>query len=55
MLLLVILLLQLVFSSSATVYGMPEVVPLTESHKLSAINPYGRTKLFQEEMFRWGG
>lgn len=42
----------LVFSSSATVYGVPEVVPLTESHKLSAINPYGRTKLFQEEMFR---
>ncbi|KIZ06056.1 UDP-glucose 4-epimerase [Monoraphidium neglectum] len=44
----------LVFSSSATVYGIPERVPLTEDCPLSAINPYGRTKLFQEDMFRWG-
>lgn len=44
--------LQLVFSSSCTVYGMPEEVPMTESCKLAAISPYGRTKLFQEEMFR---
>jgi UDP-glucose 4-epimerase len=43
---------QLVFSSSATVYGIPERVPLTEDCPLSAINPYGRTKLFQEDMFR---
>lgn len=42
----------LVFSSSATVYGIPERVPLTEDCPLSAINPYGRTKLFQEDMFR---
>ena len=42
------------FSSSATVYGIPERVPLTEDCPLSAINPYGRTKLFQEDMFRWG-
>mmetsp|Transcript_24781 Transcript_24781/g.34156 ORF Transcript_24781/g.34156 Transcript_24781/m.34156 type:complete len:347 (+) Transcript_24781:132-1172(+) len=43
---------QLVFSSSATVYGDPEKVPCDESSKLTATNPYGRTKLFQEEMMR---
>jgi len=43
---------QLVFSSSATVYGDPEKVPLTEDCRLSATNPYGRTKLFIEEMLR---
>lgn len=43
---------QLVFSSSCTVYGQPKRVPLTEDSELAAINPYGRTKLFQEEMFR---
>jgi UDP-glucose 4-epimerase len=42
----------LVFSSSATVYGVPEEVPLTESSKISATNPYGRTKLFIEEILR---
>jgi len=43
---------QLVFSSSATVYGDPASVPITESFPLSATNPYGRTKLFIEEMLR---
>eukprot|EP00245_Coleochaete_scutata_P008743 TRINITY_DN2730_c0_g1_i1.p1 TRINITY_DN2730_c0_g1~~TRINITY_DN2730_c0_g1_i1.p1 ORF type:complete len:402 (-),score=74.30 TRINITY_DN2730_c0_g1_i1:633-1838(-) len=43
---------KLVFSSSATVYGAPKVVPCTENSPLSAINPYGRTKLFIEEMLR---
>jgi len=42
----------LVFSSSCTVYGMPETVPITEDCPLKAISPYGRTKLFQEDMFR---
>lgn len=42
----------LVFSSSATVYGEPSVLPLTEEHSLNAINPYGRTKLIIEEMLR---
>lgn len=42
----------LVFSSSATVYGEPQHLPLTESHPLSATNPYGRSKLFIEEMLR---
>lgn len=42
----------LVFSSSATVYGDPQRLPLTESHPLSATNPYGQTKLIIEEMLR---
>lgn len=40
----------LVFSSSATVYGRPQHLPLDESHPTSATNPYGRTKLMIEEM-----
>ena len=40
----------LVFSSSATVYGDPQRLPLTEDHPLSATNPYGRTKLVIEDM-----
>ena len=38
----------LVFSSSATVYGMPETVPIKEDFPLSATNPYGSTKLMIE-------
>eukprot|EP00614_Pseudopedinella_elastica_P015217 CAMPEP_0172582584 /NCGR_PEP_ID=MMETSP1068-20121228/2069_1 /TAXON_ID=35684 /ORGANISM="Pseudopedinella elastica, Strain CCMP716" /LENGTH=356 /DNA_ID=CAMNT_0013376023 /DNA_START=78 /DNA_END=1148 /DNA_ORIENTATION=- len=43
-----------VFSSSATVYGDPEVLPITEAETtpLRATNPYGRTKLFIEEILR---
>lgn len=40
----------LVFSSSATVYGEPMCLPLTENHPTSATNPYGRSKLHVEEM-----
>ncbi|KAG6579571.1 hypothetical protein SDJN02_22143 [Cucurbita argyrosperma subsp. argyrosperma] len=43
---------KLVFSSSATVYGWPKKVPCTEEFPLSATNPYGRTKLFIEEICR---
>ncbi|KAJ1391288.1 UDP-glucose 4-epimerase [Sesbania bispinosa] len=43
---------KLVFSSSATVYGWPKEVPCTEESPLSATNPYGRTKLFIEEICR---
>ncbi|MGA9164394.1 MAG: UDP-glucose 4-epimerase GalE [Thiobacillus sp.] len=39
-----------VFSSSATVYGDPATVPITEDFPLSATNPYGRSKLFIEEI-----
>jgi UDP-glucose 4-epimerase len=41
-----------VFSSSATVYGEPEFLPLRENARLQATNPYGRTKLFIEEILR---
>ena len=40
----------LVFSSSATVYGEPKYLPLDERHPTSATNPYGRSKLHIEEM-----
>ncbi|KAF6153917.1 hypothetical protein GIB67_023694, partial [Kingdonia uniflora] len=40
----------LVFSSSATVYGWPKEVPCREDFPRSAANPYGRTKLFIEEI-----
>ncbi len=43
---------KIVFSSSATVYGVATEMPLVEGMPLGAINPYGRTKLFIEEMLR---
>ncbi len=43
---------KLVFSSSATVYGSPVALPISEDHPLSATNPYGRTKLYTEEILR---
>lgn len=43
---------RLVFSSSATVYGDPDELPIREDAPLRATNPYGRTKLFIEEMLR---
>jgi UDP-glucose 4-epimerase len=42
---------QLIFSSSATVYGDPATVPITEDFPTSATNPYGRSKLMVEEIF----
>ena len=42
----------LVFSSSATVYGEPERLPLDEDCRLSTTNPYGTTKLMQEQMLK---
>lgn len=42
----------LVFSSSATVYGDPHKVPIKEEFPLSAINPYGRSKLMVEEFLQ---
>lgn len=41
-----------VFSSSATVYGIPDTVPVKEDFPLSAINPYGSTKLIIENLCR---
>ncbi|CAG2154380.1 UDP-glucose 4-epimerase GalE [Cupriavidus plantarum] len=43
---------QLVFSSSATVYGNPHTVPILEDFPLSATNPYGQTKLMGEQILR---
>jgi UDP-glucose 4-epimerase len=43
---------KIVFSSSATVYGDPHTTPIREDFPLSATNPYGRTKLFIEEILR---
>lgn len=40
----------IIFSSSATVYGDPATVPITENFPLSCTNPYGRTKLMVEEI-----
>lgn len=42
----------IVFSSSATVYGDPHTVPITEDFPLSPTNPYGRTKWMIEEILR---
>lgn len=43
---------KLVFSSSATVYGDPEFLPLSEEHPLRTTNPYGHTKLVIEDILR---
>lgn len=43
---------RLVFSSSATVYGVPERLPIAEDAPLSATNPYGQTKLMGETLLR---
>jgi UDP-glucose 4-epimerase len=43
---------RLIFSSSATVYGDPATVPITEDFPLSCTNPYGRTKLMIEDILR---
>lgn len=41
---------QMVFSSSATVYGIPEVLPLPEEHVLGRMSPYGFSKMFSERL-----
>ena len=43
---------RIVFSSSATVYGDPAQVPITEASQLHVTNPYGRTKLMCEDILR---
>lgn len=43
---------KIVFSSSATVYGATETVPISEESSLGAMNPYGRTKQMIEEILR---
>ena len=43
----------LVFSSTAAVYGEPEAVPIPETARLAPTNPYGESKLLVEHMLRW--
>ncbi len=43
---------KIIFSSSATVYGTAEIMPLNENSPLGVTNPYGRTKLIIEDMLR---
>jgi UDP-glucose 4-epimerase len=43
---------QIIFASSATVYGLPQYLPIDEKHSLSALNPYGQTKIIQEDILR---
>jgi UDP-glucose 4-epimerase len=43
---------RIIFSSSAAVYGAPQEIPITETHPLSPINPYGYTKLFVERILQ---
>ncbi len=47
--------LRVVFSSTAAVYGTPEVTPITEDAPLRPINPYGETKRTFEGALRWYG
>jgi UDP-glucose 4-epimerase len=42
-----------VFSSSAAVYGEPEMIPIPEEHPMAPINPYGETKAAVERMLPW--
>lgn len=43
---------RIIFSSSATVYGNPETLPITEDSKINILNPYGSTKLMSENILR---
>jgi UDP-arabinose 4-epimerase len=45
----------IVFSSTAAVYGDPVTVPIPEDHPLLPVNPYGETKLAVERILRWYG
>jgi UDP-glucose 4-epimerase len=47
--------LNLIFSSSAAVYGEPQAIPITESAALAPVNPYGECKLMFEKILKWYG
>jgi UDP-glucose 4-epimerase len=44
---------RLVFSSTAAVYGMPEIVPIPEESPFAPVNPYGETKVMVETILGW--
>jgi len=43
---------KIIFSSTAAVYGEPQFIPITESHPLVPVNPYGWSKLFDEQIIK---
>ena len=43
----------IIFSSTAGVYGNPNTLPIPESHSTVPTNPYGESKLFVEKMLYW--
>src|SRR5690606_6984680 len=43
---------KIVFSSTAAVYGEPQINPIPETHPLRPVNPYGRSKLMVEEILK---
>jgi UDP-glucose 4-epimerase len=43
----------IIFSSTCAVYGLPDIVPITEAEKRAPINPYGESKLMFEGILRW--
>lgn len=45
----------IVFSSSCAVYGIPQSIPIRESHSKLPVNPYGESKLFIERVLDWYG
>jgi len=45
----------IVFSSTCATYGMPETLPIDESHPQRPVNPYGESKLFVERALHWYG
>ncbi len=45
----------IVFSSTCATYGMPESLPISESHPQQPVNPYGESKLFVEKALHWNG
>lgn len=45
----------IVFSSTAAVYGYPKAIPITEDSEKNPVNPYGETKLAVERLLRWCG
>jgi UDP-arabinose 4-epimerase len=44
---------RLVFSSSCATYGIPDELPINESHRQAPVNPYGESKLFVERALHW--
>ena len=44
---------KIIFSSTCSIYGVPENIPITEDHPPDPVNPYGESKLMVERMLRW--